>query len=144
MAKSRTSGISQVMSVSSAARDDQQRTQETRLKELQVTARCKIHDGKLDAFRTVAEQCLRSVRQRDEGTMQYDWFFNEDHTECVVRERYRDSDALLEHIANLGETMGALLETCDLSVEVFGDPSAELVEATTSIPTRVYSYFQGA
>lgn len=112
--------------------------------ELQITARCKINDGRLDAFRAVAEQCLRSVRQRDDGTLQYDWFFNQDQTECVVRERYRDSEAVMQHIANLGETMGALLETCDLSVEVFGDPSVELVEAITAIPTQVYSYFQGA
>ena len=113
------------------------------MKELQVTARCKIHDGKLDAFRAVAAECLKSVRERDDGTMQYDWFFNEDQTECVVRERYRDSEALMQHIANLGDTMGALLDVCDLSVDVFGDPSAELLEATTSIPTRVYGYFQG-
>jgi hypothetical protein len=76
--------------------------------------------------------------------LQYDWFFNEDQTECVVRERYRDSEAVLQHIANLGETMGALLETCDLSIEVFGDPSPELVEATKALPTQVYSFFQGA
>ena len=112
--------------------------------ELQITARCKINDGRLDAFRAVAERCLRSVRERDDGTLQYDWFFNQDRTECVVRERYRDSEAVMQHIANLGETMGALLETCDLSVEVFGDPSVELVEAITAIPTQVYSYFQGA
>ncbi len=114
------------------------------MKELQVTARCKIHDGKLDAFRVMAQECLRSVRERDDGTLQYDWFFNEDQTECVVCERYRDSAAVMQHIANLGDTMGALLETCDLSIEVFGDPSPELVEATKALPTQVYSFFQGA
>ena len=114
------------------------------MKELQVTARCKIHDGKLETFRAVAEECLRSVRERDDGTLQYDWFFNEDQTECVVRERYRDSEAVMQHIANLGDTMGALLATCDLSIAGFGNPSPALAEATTAIPTQVYSYFQGA
>ncbi len=39
---------------------------------------------------------MKSVREEDNGTLQYDWFFNEDHTECVVRERYRDSEAILQ------------------------------------------------
>ena len=113
------------------------------MKELQVTAHCTIHDGKLDAFTLAAQECLKSVREKDGGTLQYDWFFNEEHTECVVRERYRDSEAVMQHIANLGDTMGALLETCDLSIEVFGDPTPELVEGTKALPTQVYSFFQG-
>ncbi len=111
--------------------------------ELQVTARCKIHDGQLEAFRKVAQECMKSVRERDEGTLQYDWFFNDDQTECVVRERYRDSDAVMQHAANLGDTFGELLAVCDLSVEVFGEPSAELLKATAEIPTTIYGYFQG-
>lgn len=114
------------------------------MSELQVTALCKIHDGKLDDFKVAAAACLQSVREKDTGTMQYDWFFSEDMTECVVRERYRDSEAVLEHITNLGDAFGALLDACDLSIEVFGDPSAELAEATAALPTRVYSFFQGA
>jgi quinol monooxygenase YgiN len=113
------------------------------LKELQVTARLKIRDGQFEAFKAAAKECLRSVVERDDGTLQYDWFLNEAKTECVVRETYRDSDAVLHHIANLGETMGKLLSVCDLSVEVFGDPSSELLEATADIPTQVYGYFQG-
>lgn len=113
------------------------------MSELQITATLTIHDGQLDAFREAAAECLRSVRERDSGTLQYDWFFSEDHSVCVVRERYRDSDALLEHIGNLGETMGALLAASDLSVDVFGDPSPELVEATEAIPTTVYRFYQG-
>jgi quinol monooxygenase YgiN len=113
------------------------------LAELQVTARCKIHDGQLEAFRAAAQECLRSVRERDDGTLQYDWGFNDAKTECVVRETYRDSDAVMHHIANLGEAMEKLLSVCDLSVEVFGDPSSELLEASADIPTQVYSYLQG-
>ena len=76
---------------------------------IQVTARLTIHDGKLDAFKELAAQCMRSVRERDSGTLQYDWFFSDSRKECVVRETYRDSEAVLEHIANLGPTMGAIL-----------------------------------
>lgn len=113
------------------------------MKELQVTARLDIHDGKLEEFREVAAECLRSVRERDSGTLQYDWFFSEDETECVVRERYRDSDAVLEHMENLGPTFEALLDVADLSLEAYGDPSPELVEASAELDVTVYRYFQG-
>jgi quinol monooxygenase YgiN len=88
---------------------------------IQVTARLTIHDGKLEEFKELAAQCMRSVRERDPGTLQYDWFFNDTHTECVVRETYKDSGAVLEHIANLGATLGGdprcllwLLKSMDL------------------------------
>ena len=97
------------------------------MSELQLTASCTIHTGKLEEFKAVAQACMASTREKDCGTLQYDWFFNEEETQCLVRERYRDSDAVLEHMGNLGETLGALLDTCDLSIEVFGDPSDELV-----------------
>ncbi|MEN8143739.1 MAG: antibiotic biosynthesis monooxygenase [Gemmatimonadota bacterium] len=109
---------------------------------LQVTARLKIHEGKLDEFKQVAAQCMQSVREKDSGTLQYDWFFNDDQTECVVRETYRDSDAVLEHIGNLGEIMGALLGVSDMDLEVFGTPSDELAEAAAELAPRVYSPFQ--
>ena len=109
---------------------------------LQVTARLTIREGKLEEFKRLAAQCMRSVRERDSGTLQYDWFFNDNHTECVVRETYRDSGSALEHIANLGPTMGALLSVCDMDLEVFGSPSAELLKAAASLSPRIYAPFQ--
>ena len=47
------------------------------------------------------------VRAKDTGTLQYEVFFNDDSSECIVYERYRDSDALLEHFSNLGALTAA-------------------------------------
>ena len=113
------------------------------MSELQITARLRIHEGKLDQFRIAAEACLKSTQNKDKGTSQYDWFFSEDQSECVVRERYADSDAVLEHIGNLGETMGALMEVSDLSLEVFGAPSEKLANATKGMDIKVYGFYQG-
>lgn len=109
---------------------------------IQVTARLTIHEGKLEEFKKLAAQCMRSVRERDSGTLQYDWFFNDTHTECVVRELYKDSGAVLEHIANLGPTLGAILGVCDMALEVYGSPSAELVKAAAGLAPKIYSPFQ--
>jgi len=112
------------------------------MSELQAIARLKIHHGKLEEFKRLAAKCMESVRTRDTGTLQYDWFFSSDYSECLVYERYRDSEALLEHTANLGETMAALLETCSGSGEICGTPSPELMKALEGAPVRIYSPYQ--
>lgn len=114
------------------------------MSELRMTVHCKVHEGKLEAFQQVAAACLKSVQDNDKRTLDYDWLFNDDRSVCVVLERYPDSDALLEHIANLGETFGELLGTCDLTIEMYGEPSARLLEATSGLPVKVYRFFQGA
>ena len=49
--------------------------------EVGAIARLKIHEGKLEEFRRLAALCVRSVRTKDSGTLQYDYFFNDDYTE---------------------------------------------------------------
>jgi quinol monooxygenase YgiN len=48
---------------------------------------------------------MELVRTKDTGTLQYEMYFNHDNTECLAFERYRDSQALLDHVENLGDTM---------------------------------------
>ena len=78
----------------------------------------------------------------DSGTLQYDWFFSDDHSESVVHERYGDSAALLEHGANLGDTMAALLHPCSISGEIYWTPSPELMKALEGCDVRIYSPYQ--
>lgn len=112
------------------------------MSELQVTARFRVPGDRLDQFRELARRCMAIVGEKDSGTLRYDWFFNDDKTECVVREIYRDSDAVLEHIANLGETMGELLAVAEIGVELFGEPSAQLMQAAAGLSPRVYAPFR--
>lgn len=112
------------------------------MSQIQVTARLSIHPDRLEDFKVLAAKCMESTRTLDSGTTQYDWFLNPDQTECVVRETYRDSDAVIEHVNNLGETLGALMTVADIDIEVYGTPSQELAEATTALAPRVYSPFQ--
>jgi len=111
--------------------------------ELRVVARFKIHEGKLEDFKSVAQACLDSVVQKDKGTLQYDWFINDSNTESVVHELYPDSDALLAHVTNLGAILGEIMAVADLSIEIYGTPSAELMQATEGMGIIVYSYLQG-
>ena len=70
---------------------------------------------------------MEIVRTKDTGTLQYDIYFNDDQSECVVIERYRDSEASIEHASNLAEVSEAVLARVSVvHGEVLGEPSAEL------------------
>lgn len=96
------------------------------MSELMGIARFKFHEGQVDEFKRLSAQAMEIVRARDPGTLQYDTYFNDDQSECIVVERYRDSDALIAHAANLSELMQAILATGSVSGELLGEPNPEL------------------
>jgi len=112
------------------------------MSELQLTLRFTIDPVKLEAFKRLARQCMDVTREQDTGTLQYDWFFNPDETQCVVHERYRDSTAVLEHAAHLGELMGRFMGISAPEIEICGAPTDELLTAIAMLQPRVYSAFQ--
>ena len=112
--------------------------------QIQVTARFSIQPDNHVDFVALADECIRIVEDQDSGTLQYDWFFSDGGDECVVRETYIDSEALLEHISHVGETLGALLEISQIDLELFGDPSAELLEAAAGLAPQVFHFHGGA
>jgi quinol monooxygenase YgiN len=94
--------------------------------ELQAIVRFRFHAGAVEEFKRLSTRCMEIVRARDTGTLQYDTYFNDDETECIVLERFRDSDALIEHSENLAPLMDAIIATGSVSGELLGTPSAEL------------------
>jgi quinol monooxygenase YgiN len=95
--------------------------------ELQGIARFRIHDGKLDEFKRLSARAREIVRTKDPGTLQYDLYFNDDGSECMVLERFADSEALIAHAANLGELSEAILSIVDVvHGELLGEPNEEI------------------
>jgi quinol monooxygenase YgiN len=114
------------------------------MEQIQITATLpNIAPGNLAEFKEVAARALE-LTKGEATTLQYDWFFSEDETTCVVRETYASSDAVLAHVANMGDLIGKLGELGGgLEIEAFGDPSPELLEAAAVFKPTVYRFFQG-
>jgi len=110
--------------------------------ELQGIARFKFHEGKLEEFKRLAAQCMEIVRTKDTGTLQHDVYFNDDQSECIVHERYRDSEALIEHAAHLGDLNEAILATGFVSGALLGEPSAELRAMMADSEVRLFTPYQ--
>ena len=116
------------------------------MNKIQVTAKFKIHQGKVNEFKKVANAAIAAVNENEKGkgALQYDWFFSPDETECVVRESYADSNAVLAHMGNVGELLGQLLSMSDFDLEVYADHlSEELQQAAAALNPKVYSFYGG-
>lgn len=97
------------------------------MSELVGIARFKFQEGKLEDFKRLSAQAMEIVRTKDTGTLQYDIYLNDDESECMILERFRDSEALIEHAEHLGDLSAAILAIVSVvHGELLGEPSAEL------------------
>jgi hypothetical protein len=85
---------------------------------------------------------MEIVRAKDTGTLQYDIYFNDDQSDCIVLERYRDSEALIGHAAHLGDLGEAIFAMGRLSGELLGEPSAELRAKMAGSGVRLFTPYQ--
>jgi quinol monooxygenase YgiN len=108
----------------------------------EVRARLKVRDGQLEGFKRQAAEMLRQTREKDTGTLAYDWFLSSDGTECEVREAYVDADALVDHAFHVREARDVLFEefAYDHKMAFYGEPSPRLVELVDKIGVNVTYY----
>jgi quinol monooxygenase YgiN len=129
------------LTVGSYDRDATKQAGGRAVSELQGIARFKFHPGQVEEFKRLSAQCMEIARAKDTGTLQYEIYFNDDESECIVLERYRDSAALIEHTANLGGLGEAIFATGSVSGELLGKPSAELRANLADSPVRLFTPF---
>jgi quinol monooxygenase YgiN len=110
--------------------------------ELVGIVRFKFQEGTVDEFKRLSARAMEIVRTKDTGTLQYDTYFNEDESEAIVIERFRDSEALIEHGENIGPLMEPILATGTVSGELLGEPSAELRAKLTGDQPRLFTPYQ--
>jgi quinol monooxygenase YgiN len=105
----------------------------------EVRARLKVREGKLDGFKRQAAEVMRQARERDRGTVSYDWFLSQDGTECEVREAYVDADAFIEHAFNVREARDALFAEFaeGHKMAVYGDPPQQVVDLMKKVGVDV-------
>ena len=97
------------------------------MSELLGIARFKFHEGKREEYLRLSDEAREIVRRTEPGTLGYDLYLNGDQSECMVIERYRDSEAAIAHAANLGHMFDAVLATVSVvHGELLGEPSEEL------------------
>jgi len=95
---------------------------------LEVIARLKVRPGQLEGFNSQVAEIMRLTRAQDTQTLRYDWFLNEDATECEVHEGYVREEGLIEHNQHVVEARHELFRdyAFDHRMSVYGDISQHL------------------
>lgn len=96
------------------------------MNEIKAIVRFNFHPGNVKEWKRLIEQEMEIARTKDRGTLQFEVFFNEDESEAIVFERYRDSDAAMEHLENISHLLKPIMAAGSVSGEVLGTPNAEL------------------
>jgi quinol monooxygenase YgiN len=109
--------------------------------ELIGIARFKVHKGKLEEFKRLSSEAMEIARTKDTGTLQYDIYINEEKSKAVVIERYKDSAALMEHLANNSDVAKKIFLTGSVEGELLGEPSAELKAMLAGSPVGLFTHF---
>jgi quinol monooxygenase YgiN len=101
----------------------------------EVHAKLKVREGKLEGFRRQAAEMMRVTRERDTGTLAYDWFLSADGRECEVHEVYVDADALVDHAFHVREARDALFAefAYDHRMAFYGEPTPRLADLVKRI-----------
>jgi quinol monooxygenase YgiN len=114
------------------------------MSEILGIARFRFHEGKREEYLRLSEQARELVDANEPGTLGYDLYLNADQSECMVIERYRDSEAAMQHAANLGHLFADVLATVSVvHGELLGEPSPELREklAGSDVPVLFTPYW---
>ena len=111
--------------------------------QLEVTAHLKIRPGQLDGFKTQVAEIMRLSREQDTHTLRYDWFINDDGTECEVHEAYVSEEGLIEHNAHVMDARAVLFEKYaydhQMSVYELAQLAADLAEQQVFRPMGAYA-----
>ena len=109
------------------------------VREIQGIGRFKFREDELEEFKRLSAQLMEIVRSQDTGTLQYEIYLNEDQSECIVLERYRDSEALVEHAGHLGDLGRAIPGL--VSSELLGEPSDDVRAKLVGSGVRLFTPF---
>lgn len=115
------------------------------MKPVKLIAHFVINSGKTEEFKKLISNCIEVVKEKEagKGTLSYDWYFNADKSEYKVLETYKDSDAVLEHAANVGPYLAQFFEISTFTGEIFGHASEALKQALTPFDITYYEFDTG-
>lgn len=98
-----------------------------------------VPEEKRDGLRQAGGELVAATAD-ESGTLSYGFYENEDGSEFTMVESYQDSDAVLAHMGNVQEQLGAVMEVGGPpQIEVFGEVSDQLAEAAAALQPAVNS-----
>ena len=111
---------------------------------IRLVIECSVPAGKSGDVKKLLQNAIDICEEKDMGLLSYEFFFNKDESRLYAVEWYKDSWAVLAHLGIVGDALNQLLEAAPMSrAEVFGNASAELIEAFAPFKAKFYKHWGG-
>ena len=103
-----------------------------------------IGEGKLEYFKSIVNTMVEITELSEPNTLVYEYYINEDGTECHLLETFKDSDAFIVHLGNVGHLFDTLFESATMTrAKIYGSPSAELQQALDPLGVEYFTHLNG-
>ena len=103
-----------------------------------------IKEGKLDDFKAIVNTMVEITKLNEPNTLVYEYHINEDGTECHLLETFKDSDAFVVHLGNVGHLFDTLFESAIMTrAKIYGNPSTELQQALEPLGVEYFAHLNG-
>ena len=111
---------------------------------IQWTVQINVREGQLETAKALASE-MTTATIKEEGTLQFEWFFAEDGSICHILEEYKDSDAAIVHMQNFLTNFVERFLGCfePTGFYVYGSPSEELEQIMQPFGVAYLAFVEG-
>jgi len=102
-----------------------------------------LHPERVADFKVLMGEMV-ALAETQPSTLVYEWYFNEDNSRCIINERYRDSTALIDHMAASGPYAERFLAAATISrLTILGDIDTATRAALEALQPNYLSLAEG-
>ncbi len=99
----------------------------------------KIHEGQVEAFKNGCQAFIEKTRTEGDSCLFYAFSFDGDEAHC--REGYKDADAVLTHLENVGGLLREALKISDITRLEIHAPESEIAKLREPLAALNPKYF---
>lgn len=110
---------------------------------IHIIATFAIPPEHLARFQELVNIMVERVRETEPGALRYAWHYNEDRSQCVALETYANSQAVMDHVTNVGKELGEMVSLTPPSIQMLGPISPELAAVAGSFGAKVFAQLDG-
>lgn len=100
--------------------------------QIDTTLHVTIKEERKEEFKGLSEDMSKAVENNEPGTTRYQFFLNDDQTQCVVNESYVNLEAALAHLKGVASQtiLPKIFDACKVNrFEVYGEINDDLKKA---------------
>lgn len=103
-----------------------------------------VSKDQLEVFKQIAREMNAIVQHDEPDTLSCKWFYHEGDNKWCLTEKFKDSDAFLQHLNDVSPQLDRLLEISEFDrLEVFGDMPLSAKATIVSFGAKHYQFWSG-